>query len=53
MRSFITRVADDMASLYRELADVYAENHRVKAALAAWQSEQTPAPDHGAHRRLR
>lgn len=53
VQSFITRVADDMASLYRELAEVHAENHRVKAALAAWQKEQAPAPDYGAHRRLR
>lgn len=53
VQGFVTRVADDMASLYRELAEAHAENHRVKAALAAWQSEQTPAPDHDACRRFR
>ncbi|WP_199513322.1 hypothetical protein [Nucisporomicrobium flavum] len=37
---FVDQVADDMASLYEELAEVYAENHRIKAALHAWQAEQ-------------
>lgn len=37
---FVVQVADDMASLYQELAEVYAENHRLKAALHAWQTEQ-------------
>ena len=37
---FVDQVADDMASLYDELAEVYSENHRIKAALHAWQAEQ-------------
>jgi len=40
VRYFVAQVSEDMASLYGELAEVYAENHRIKAALRAWQSEQ-------------
>lgn len=31
-----------MASLYQELATVYAENHRIKTALHDWQSRYAP-----------
>ncbi|BCJ44260.1 hypothetical protein GCM10010168_10730 [Actinoplanes ianthinogenes] len=33
VRQFIDQVSDDMASLYDELAAVYAENHRIKTAV--------------------
>jgi DivIVA domain-containing protein len=38
VETFVDQVAADMASLYRELATVYAENHRIKTALHDWQS---------------
>ncbi|WP_430791722.1 DivIVA domain-containing protein [Actinoplanes sp. G11-F43] len=38
VRQFIDQVSKDMASLYDELAQVYTENHRIKAALRDWQS---------------
>ena len=52
VRRFVAQVADDMASLYGELAEVYAENHRIKAALHAWQAEQAES-DYESHHRLR
>jgi DivIVA domain-containing protein len=44
VRHFVDQVSTDMASLYNELAAVYAENHRIKAALRDWQSEHVPSP---------
>jgi DivIVA domain-containing protein len=45
VRHFVDQVSTDMASLYDELAAVYAENHRIKAALRDWQSEHGPSFD--------
>ncbi|GAA4939143.1 DivIVA domain-containing protein [Actinoplanes utahensis] len=44
VRHFIDQVSEDMASLYDELAQVYAENHRIKAALRDWQSKHGAPP---------
>jgi DivIVA domain-containing protein len=44
VRQFVDQVSDDMASLYDELAAVYAENHRIKTALRDWQSTQAVPP---------
>lgn len=41
--AFLDRVANDLASLYKELAWVYEENQRIKDALRAWQSSQAPS----------
>ncbi|WP_199513454.1 hypothetical protein [Nucisporomicrobium flavum] len=40
------------ASLYDELAGGYVENHQIKAALHAWQTEQGESA-HGLPSRLR
>lgn len=47
---FVVQVSKDMASLYGELAEVYAENHRIKTALRAWQSEQARHASSGCDR---
>lgn len=47
---FVDQVAADMASLYQELAAVYAENHRIKTALHDWQSRYAPTVTASAHR---
>lgn len=40
--TFLDRVANDLASLYTELAYVHEENQRIKDALRCWQSSQAP-----------
>ena len=44
VRHFVDQVSTDMASLYDELASVYAENHRIKTALRDWQSKHGAPP---------
>ncbi|GIF16749.1 DivIVA domain-containing protein [Actinoplanes teichomyceticus] len=44
VRHFLEQVSADMASLYDELAAVYSENHRIKAALRDWQSKHSAPP---------
>lgn len=41
--SYLDRVADDLTSLYKELAYVHDENQRIKEALRRWQSSQAPS----------
>ncbi|GAA4704109.1 hypothetical protein Prum_022120 [Phytohabitans rumicis] len=38
VRTFLDRVADEMARLYGEVASARGETERIKAALYAWQS---------------
>jgi DivIVA domain-containing protein len=40
--AYLERVADDLAALYAELAEVREQNYRIKDALRRWQSQQTP-----------
>ncbi|WP_155123542.1 MULTISPECIES: hypothetical protein [unclassified Actinoplanes] len=44
VRQFVNQVSKDIASLYEELAAVYAENYRIKTALRDWQSAQAVPP---------
>ncbi|WIM97095.1 hypothetical protein ACTOB_000589 [Actinoplanes oblitus] len=48
VHQFVDQVSEDVASLYDELATVYAENYRIKTALRDWQSAQA-VPSSAAH----
>nr|MDT0661389.1 DivIVA domain-containing protein [Micromonospora sp. DSM 115978] len=50
VHQFLSRVADDLATLYAQLQRTHDENIRIESALRQWRSRQSPpTTNQGSH----